>query len=120
MLRKKPGKIGAAQRTKEQMRKMFENNGFPFARLISGSKSGYMERFPDNLVVFNSRIYDLETFRKHCDGDILDFFKGQELEIWYGDLDLTKDIYKLYLIAISIGTFVITRETGKPVITIFG
>lgn len=115
---KKGGIVAPSKRTRDEMRKVFEDSGFNFARMISGSKSGYIKLNPENLVIFNSRIYDLETFKKHCNGDILDFFKGQPLEVWYGDLDLSKDIWKLYLIALKIGTFVITRESGKPVITI--
>lgn len=104
---------------KEEKRKVFENSGFNFGRMISGSKSGYMDIYPTNLTVFNSRIYDLETFEKHKNKAILDFFEGQTYEIWYGDLDLAKDLYALYLIALKIGTFVVTRESGAPVVTIF-
>jgi len=105
---------------REEKRKVFEKNGFNFARMISGSKSGYVDKYPDHLVVFNARIYDLRTFNKHKDGKIKDFFKGQELEIWYGDIDVTNDIRKLYLIAHEIGTFIITWESGNPVITVWG
>lgn len=101
-----------------EMRKVFESCGFRFGRMISSSKSGYMEKNPKNLVIFNARIYDLKTFEKHKNKEILDFFKGMEQEIWYGDLDLTKDIYELHRIALKIGTFVITRESGIPVITL--
>ena len=103
---------------KDEKRKVFEDKGFHFGRMISGSKSGYVDRYPANFTVFNSRIYDLETFEKHKNKAILDFFEGQPIEIWYGDLDLTKDLYELYLISLTIGAFVITRESGVPVITI--
>lgn len=101
------------------LRDVFEANGFRFGRLISASKSGYLDRNPTNLAIFNARIYDFETFEKHKSKEILDFFKGQELEIWYGDLDLTKDLYALHLIAQKIGAFVVTRESGVPIVTIF-
>ena len=104
---------------KDEKRKVFEDKGFHFGRMISGSKSGYIDRYPANFAVFNSRIYDLETFEKHKNKAILDFFKGQPIEIWYGDLDLTKDLYALHLIALKIGTFVVTRESGVPIITIY-
>ena len=41
--------------------------------MISGSKSGYREMFPDNIVVFNANI------ATNSNG-----------KIWHGDLDLTK------------------------------
>ena len=103
----------------EEIRGVFEANGFRFGRLISASKSGYMDRNPTNLTIFNARVYDLATFEKHKSKVILDFFKGQELEVWYGDLDLTKDLYALHLIAQKTGTFVVTRESGVPIITVY-
>ena len=102
-----------------EMMKVFESAGFYFRRMISSSKSGYMDKNPRNLVIFNARIYDLKTFEKH-EKEIQDFFKGMEHEIWYGDLDLTKDIYALHLVALKIGTFVVTRESGVPVIILSG
>lgn len=42
-------------------------------RMISASKSGYRESFPDNLAIFNANI---------C--------TKNEGKIWYGDIDLTK------------------------------
>lgn len=51
-------------------------------RMISGSKSGYDERFPNNLVVFNANI----CTRKNG-------------KIWYGDIDITKEEGKLKKLA---------------------
>jgi len=96
----------------------FEDSGFYFARMVSGSKSGYANQFPDHKVVFNARVYNLETYEKEKDGQIKDFFKGQTIEVWYGDLDLTRDNEKLKEIANKIGTFVITTESGAYVTTI--
>lgn len=58
--------------------------GFPGA-MISGSKSGYREAYPKNLVVFNSNV---------CTRD------GK---IWYGDLDITKSWDKLQTLANALG-----------------
>ncbi len=91
---------------------------FPFAVCL-GSKIGYPERNPDHLVIFNARVYDLETFEKHKNGKIKNWFDGQPLEIWYGDLDLSRDLHKLHMLSRKIGSFVITRESGDPVITIY-
>jgi hypothetical protein len=50
-------------------------------RMISGSKSGYRNRFPDNRPVFNANV---------C---------VESGKIWYGDLDLTLDGEKLQQLA---------------------
>jgi len=52
---------------------IFREHGFYQGRMISGSKSGYRHRFPENDVVFNACI-----FTKNC---------GK----WHGDLDITRD-----------------------------
>jgi len=97
---------------------VFEESGFRFARMVSASKTSYLERFPNNKVIFNSRVYDIKTYEKEKDGKIKDFFEGQKIEMWYGDLDLTKDTEKLKEIANKIGTFVITNEHGDYIATI--
>jgi len=50
--------------------------GYP-GRMISGSKGSYIKNNPDNLAVFNANICTIDG------------------KIWYGDLDITKDIGKL-------------------------
>lgn len=68
--------------------------GFSPGRLISGSKSGYRARNPENLVVFNA--------------NILLPSKGK---IWHGDLDLTLDEPNLQKVANIIGeTLWVLRE----------
>jgi len=54
------------------MNEIFEKHGFPQGRMISGSKSGYRQRFPKNDVIFNARIFT-------------------KTDNWHGDLDITKD-----------------------------
>jgi len=61
---------------------IFMNHGLIVGRMIAGSKSGYTERYPDNLVVFNANII-IES-------------KGK---IWHGDLDITKDYENLEKVA---------------------
>lgn len=46
-------------------------------RMISGSKSSYYQRHPDNLIVFNANV---------C---------TDNGKVWYGDLDVTLDSDKL-------------------------
>ncbi len=53
-------------------------------RMISGSKSGYRQRFPHNLTVFNANL---------C---------TESEKIWYGDIDLTFDYEKLEILANAI------------------
>ena len=58
----------------ETIRKIFSANGFPVGRIISGSKSGYRFRNPENHAIFNANIF---TPEKHL--------------VWSGDLDVTLD-----------------------------
>jgi hypothetical protein len=51
--------------------KVFSILGYP-GKMISGSKSGYCKRFPDNFAIFNANV---------CAG---------KNKIWHGDIDLTK------------------------------
>jgi len=99
--------------TKSNIYQEFEKAGFHFGRLISFSKSTYQHKYPDHRIIFNARIYDLKTYTKEKNGKIKDWFRGQEIEIWYGDLDLTLDLPTLKEIAEKIGTFVITYENGN-------
>lgn len=60
------------------MYQIFMSNHLMIGRMISGSKSGYNEDYPDNLVVFNANIV-IESRGK----------------IWHGDLDVTRDYERL-------------------------
>lgn len=61
-------------------------NFFHFGRMVSDSKSGYDQLYPNNVVVFNGNICT-KTYGK----------------IWYGDLDVTKDEAKLMELAKALG-----------------
>ena len=105
--------------TIKEAREVFGKFKMPFGRMGGGSKRGYRQMFPDNLVVFNARIYDEKTFEKQKDKKIKDFFAGQDIELWYGDIDLNKDIKVLSEISRELKmSLVITRETGDAVIKI--
>jgi len=54
--------------------KVFEKRGLIISRMVSGSKTGYTNRYPDNLVIFNANVI-IKSVGK----------------IWHGDLDLTFD-----------------------------
>lgn len=67
-------------------------------RMISGSKSGYMRIYPDNMVAFNANL-------------ILMGPGSDNSKIWYGDLDVTRDIDKLKQLAIALGeSIIVLRE----------
>ena len=63
---------------KEHYYEAFSKHGFHLGRMISASKSGYCERYPDNLVVFNANVVTEKADK-----------------VWYGDLDVTRDFEKL-------------------------
>lgn len=95
---------------------LFHKYGFNVARCL-GSKSDYHDRNPENLIIFNARIYTKITYKARLE-DIKDFLKGQDHEIWAGDLDLSKDLYKLYtLVVLDLKkSIVITTEHGRKII----
>ncbi len=68
------------------MESIFKNEKLSCGRMISYSKSGYMDRHPDNEVYFNANIFVLG-----------------EGKIWYGDIDVTKEREQLESIAGQIG-----------------
>lgn len=80
--------------TKDDIVQKLYDNRFVMGRMIGGSKSGYRERFPNNIAIFNANIII------PIDG-----------KIWHGDLDITKDGEFLKKIAAECKTiFYILRE----------
>jgi hypothetical protein len=82
----------------KEIRQIFQENGFIISRMISGSKSGYRDRFPENEVYFNANIFMLG-----------------EGKVWFGDLDITKDREGLQTIAKHLGStlFVLREMDGR-------
>lgn len=64
----------------------FEDNNLYMGRMISGSKSGYINAHRDHDVVFNANVF-VEGLGK----------------VWYGDLDITLDAGKLQNISNEMG-----------------
>ena len=66
-------------------------------RLISGSKSMYHHAFPRDLAVFNANLI--------VDGK----------KVWYGDINITKDVEKLKEIALKIGkpVFILSEMAAR-------
>jgi len=77
--------------------KLWEN-GLPIGRMISGSKSGYVDRHPKNIVYFNANLVTLS-----------------EGKFWWGDFDITKDGERLKAIASEIGEpiYVLNEMAGR-------
>lgn len=93
--------------------KTFKKHDLSFARCF-GSKSSYRHTHPKDKVYFNCRIYTKEFYEKEKNNKILDFIKGMENEIWYGDLNLTLDKDSLQKIVNELDfTIIITREFGE-------
>lgn len=82
----------------EKIQAVFEDNGFRLSKLLSGSKSFYRSKFPENKVYFNANIF-IEGIGK----------------VWYGDLDITLDSGKLQEIANQIKKpfFVLSEMDGR-------
>ena len=82
----------------QSITELFWNKGFYVGRMISGSKSGYRERNPENEIYFNSNIFTLE-----------------EGKVWYGDLDITKDLSVLEEIAKTKGKdlYILSEMDGR-------
>jgi len=79
---------------------IFREHEFYQGRMISGSKSGYRSRFPENDVVFNACIFT----NRH------ELF--QSYGIWHGDLDITKDKETLQKLCDILGVeMLITTES---------
>jgi hypothetical protein len=82
----------------ENLQEVFSDKGFWPARMISGSKSGYRNAHPDNLVCFNANIFVLG-----------------EGKVWFGDLDITLDEEKLKEVAGGLGKdlFILREMDGR-------
>ena len=89
----------------------FYEKGFISGRMISGSKSTYRQKYPNNEVYFNANIFVLG-----------------EGKVWYGDLDITVDRdlledisrlcgKKLYILQEMDGRFENTDITDEQIIT---
>lgn len=76
----------------------FHDQGLISGRMITGSKSSYRSRKPDNEVYFNANIFILG-----------------EGKIWWGDLDITQDRDILQKISTNLGKsiYVLTEMDGR-------
>jgi hypothetical protein len=79
------------------MRDLFLLERLNFGRMLSGSKSGYMNANPDHEVYFNANVFTREG------------------KLWWGDLDITIDAEKLQNIAEAMGEklYVLREMDGR-------
>lgn len=74
---------------------ILEENGLGAGRMVGGSKSGYQEEHPGELVIFNACIYD-----------------DTPTQVWWGDINLTESKKTLQKVAnVSNKTFYVTYES---------
>lgn len=76
----------------------FIDNGMIPGRMITGSKTSYRKRNPNNAVYFNANIFILG-----------------EGKIWWGDLDLTRDLEILREISSGMGKklYILSESDGR-------
>ena len=82
----------------QEVQLFFEAYKFFDGRMIGGSKTGYRDQHPDDLIVFNANIL-MPGYGK----------------VWYGDLNLTEDYLALREIAQNLNTelYVLWESDGR-------
>ena len=82
----------------QEIHQFFNAHSFHNGRMIGGSKSGYRNMHPDELIVFNANIL-MPGYGK----------------VWYGDLNLTEDYLVLKEIAQNLNTelYVLWESDGR-------
>ena len=82
----------------QEVQLFFEAYKFFDGRMIGGSKTGYRDQHPDDLIVFNANIL-MPGYGK----------------VWYGDLNLTEDYLVLREIAQNLNTdlYVLWESDGR-------
>lgn len=92
IIEEKTGKVVVPQETTSLLSFLInEKLGYP-GKMISGSKSGYRNHYPDNMAIFNANL---------C---------IDEGKVWHGDIDVTKSKNDLQEIA---------DKTGKKLYVLF-
>ena len=82
----------------QEIQQHFEAYSFHKGRMIGGSKTGYRNMHPDDLIVFNANIL-MPGYGK----------------VWYGDLNLSEDYLALREIAQNLNTelYVLRESDGR-------
>ena len=118
--------------------KLLKSKGFVMKRKIDHSKTNYSRENEENLVVFNAMIYEKELYYKIKNLEFSSVIRttkkgnsGQEKRnrrwyqreyrnIWLGDLDLSKDIKKLYDAIRWKKDIIITHKNGDKILELNG
>ncbi|MBI2004408.1 hypothetical protein HYS72_03005 [Candidatus Pacearchaeota archaeon] len=122
---------------KKSLIELLKSKGFPMKRRIGHSKN-YLKENKENLVVFNAMIYERELYYKIKNlefpsviriskkGNTLHekrnkrWYKREYRNVWYGDLDLSKDIRKLYDAIELKKDIIITSKNGDKILELNG
>ena len=82
----------------QEIQQYFQSHGFYDARMLSGTKWGYQEKHPEDLIVYNANVLMKDMGK-----------------VWYGDLNLTKDYIVLKSIAHSLDTtlYILWESDGR-------
>jgi hypothetical protein len=82
----------------QEVQQFFNAHSFHNGRMIGGSKSGYRNMHPDDLIIFNANVL-MPGYGK----------------VWYGDLNLTEDYLVLKEIAQNLNTelYVLWESDGR-------
>ena len=118
--------------------KLLKSKGFAMKRNIDHSKTNYSRENEENLVLFNAMIYEKELYYKIKNLEFPSVIcttkkgnSGQEKRnrrwyqreyrnIWLGDLDLSKDIKKLYDAIRWKKDIIITHKNGDKILELNG
>ena len=84
--------------TKQEVQQFFNAHSFHNGRMIGGSKTGYRNMHPDDLIIFNANVLMKDIGK-----------------VWHGDLNLTADYLVLKDIAKSLNTtlYVLWESDGR-------
>ena len=82
----------------QEVHQYFDTYNFHNGRMVGGSKTGYRNEHPDDLIIFNANIL-MPGYGK----------------VWYGDLNLTEDYLVLREIAQNLNTelYVLRESDGR-------
>ena len=82
----------------QEVQQFFNAHSFHNGRMIGGSKTGYRNMHPDDLIIFNANVL-MPGYGK----------------VWYGDLNLTEDYLVLREIAQNLNTdlYVLWESDGR-------
>ncbi|MDP2673172.1 MAG: hypothetical protein Q8O84_05150 [Nanoarchaeota archaeon] len=118
--------------------KLLKSKGFAMKRKIGPSKTNYLKENGENLVVSNAMVYEKELYYKIKNLEFSSvirttkkgnseqekrnrrWYKREYRNVWWGDLDLSKDIKKLYDAIRWKKDVIITYKNGDKILELNG